>query len=58
MVLPLYLSDEISRQMPGRKDVKTVIIDGKKENVQKKLLVMTVMEAYKQFKQQHPDIEI
>ena len=48
----------MSRQMPGRKDVVTVRIDGQKHKLQKKLMIMNVMEAYKLFKEEHPEIEI
>ena len=44
-VRSFYLSDEVSRQMSGRKDVVTVRIDGQKQKLQKKLMIMNVMEA-------------
>lgn len=53
-----FNSDVISRQMPGRNDSVTVIKNGKKKKVQKKLFMMTVMEAIKQFKNENHDKKI
>ena len=57
-VRSFYVSDEVSRQMPGRKDVVTVRIDGQKQKLQKKLMIMNVMEAYKLFRLENPEMEI
>ena len=57
LIVKFYESDSISRQQPGKKDFVTVRgHDGKKERVQKKILMTTVMEAFKQFKVEHPEI--
>jgi hypothetical protein len=53
-----YESDIISRQLPGRKDYITVVKNGRKERVQKKILMTTVMEAFQQFKLMNPDVKI
>ena len=54
-----YESDIVSRQMPGRNDYITIRnSSGEKERLQKKILVMTIMEAYKQFKSDHPGLKI
>ena len=59
LIVKFYESDSISRQQPGKKDFVTVRgHDGKKERVQKKILMTTVMEAFKQFKVEHPEIKI
>jgi len=58
-VKEFYESDLVSHQLPGKKDFVTVLTDeGKKEKVQKKVLMMTVMEAYKSFKTEFLDCKI
>ncbi len=44
-----YESDEISRQMPGKKDCVTMDVNGKKEKVQKRLILCNLKEAYERF---------
>ncbi|XP_063241124.1 uncharacterized protein LOC134541539 [Bacillus rossius redtenbacheri] len=53
-------SDEISRQAPGKQDVKSVKHPqtGKRRLVQKRHMVMTVGEAYQEFKERHPEVVI
>ena len=58
IVRTFYLSDEISRQQPGKKDFITVKKDGQRVKLQKKILIMTVMEAFKQFKTEFPEVKI
>lgn len=54
-----YMSDIVSRQLPGKRDYVTVLTEkGTKERVQKKVLMMTVREAYEVFKKEHNDIKI
>lgn len=59
-VISFYESDTISRQLPGRKDFVTEKDheSGKKRMTQKKILIMTVMEAYKLFKQENVGIKL
>ena len=57
MVLSFFNSDLVSRQLPGRKDYKTVCNATGKSRVQKKLM-MTVTEAYKLFKMEHKDVKV
>jgi len=45
-----YCNDTVSRQLPGRKDYVIVRNGGKKEKMQRKVLIMTVMQAFKQYK--------
>jgi hypothetical protein len=41
-----YNSDSVSRQQPGRRDfVKVKTADGTETKIQKKVMIMTVMEA-------------
>ena len=46
MVKDFYMSDLVSRQLPGKKDYVTVVLNGQKQ-IQKHVLVMTVREAHK-----------
>lgn len=57
-VKKFYDDPEISRPMPGKKDVKTYRIDGEKIEHQKHLLLSTVKETYVEFKKINPDIQI
>jgi hypothetical protein len=58
-VIAFYLSDLISRQLAGKKDFITVKTeDGNKERLQKRILMMTVREAYRLFKEEHHDVVI
>ena len=54
-----YLSDDISRIMPGKKDFVSVLAaDRKREHKQKRLLLCSLKEAYSEFKGRHPDTKI
>lgn len=54
-----YLSEEISRVMPGQKDVVSVHQkDGKKAKLQKHLILCNVKEAYVEFKKENPEIKV
>ena len=44
-----YESDDISRCMPGKKDSVSMSINGKKERVQKHLILCNLQEAYLEF---------
>lgn len=44
--------------MPGRKDVKAVKIDGKKCNIQNRLVMGNMKDIFKKFKKENPNIEI
>ena len=57
LVKNFYLSDLISRQLPG-KDYITVNVDGAKEKLQKRIFMMTVREAFPLFKEEHSDISV
>ena len=50
--------DEISRQQPGKRDCITIKRDGKQIKRQKKTLIMTVMEAFKQLKKEYPNLKM
>ena len=54
-----YLSDNISRVMPGKKDFLSVVgADGKREHKQKRLVLCNLREAYREFKECNPDKKI
>lgn len=49
-VKDFYNSDDVSRVMPGRKDFVAMTVNGKKEHVQKRLVLMNLKECYELFK--------
>ena len=50
-----YLSEDVSRIMPGKKDYCTVIdSQGKRIHLQKPLLLCNLKEAYQMFKERNP----
>ena len=49
-----YERDEISRVMPGKKDVKVVKIGASKEKKRKRILMMTTREAFALYKKEYP----
>ena len=54
-----YLSDDVSRVMPGRKDFISVLgADGHRQHMQKKLLLCNLREAYNEWKNHHPDLKV
>lgn len=59
LICVFYNRDDISRQMPGIKDVKTVKSNtGMKMRVQKRTMIMSIREAFEIFKETHPEISI
>ena len=52
LIEEFYMSDDISRMCPGRKDYITVKIDGGKEHRQKRLLLYNISEVYELFKRE------
>lgn len=56
-VVKFYESDLISRQSPGMKHFITIKQEGKKTTVQKRILNMNVMEAYRLFKEENPRLK-
>lgn len=59
-VTDFYNNDEISRQAPGKRDVKSVKdpATGKRSLVQLRHMVMDIGEAYEEFKKSNPDQNI
>eukprot|EP00731_Ephydatia_muelleri_P013160 Em0007g470a len=58
-VVAVYLSDDVSRMMPGRKDcVSFMTAEGKRESRQKRLLLCSLKEAYEHLKSLHPSDKV
>ena len=53
-----YEDDTVSRQMAGKKDCVSVLVDGEKKNIQKRRILTTLKEAHVQFKEKNPDVKI
>lgn len=49
-VKDFYNSDDVSRIMPGKKDFVSMKVNGKKEHVQKRLVLLNLKECYELFK--------
>lgn len=59
LVKLFYVRDDVSSTMPGIKDTVSLrTCDGKKQKVQKQLLLLNLKEIYAVFKQEYPDIHI
>ncbi|CAG5046355.1 unnamed protein product [Parnassius apollo] len=51
--------DDISRQMPGMKNVKTIKSNtGTKSRIQKRAMIMSIHEAFKRFKGTYPETSL
>ena len=57
-VLAFFEDDEISRPCPGKKDFVSVKVHGKREQKQKRLILLNLNEMYAQFKERHPQLKI
>lgn len=53
-----YVSDKWSRLMPGKKDYISVVKYGKRQQLQKRLLLADLKELYHECKSQFPDMKI
>lgn len=53
-----YLSEDISRTLPGMKDCISVLENGKWVLKQKKLMLLSISESYKQFLSKNADVKI
>lgn len=58
IVVQYFEDDEVSRAMPGQKDYVSVKKDGKRQAIQKRLMMTTLKEAYTRFKEIHDNIKI
>ena len=57
-VKEFYLSEEISRTMPGKKDTVSVSVNGERKSLQKHLILCNLTEAYAKFKEKYPEMKI
>ena len=57
-VIEFYIAQDVSREMPGKKDCITVREGRTKTVKQKRLLLSNLREAFVQFKQNNPDFAI
>lgn len=60
LVQSFYCTDEISRQAPGKRDVKSIKNEetGKRELIPIRHMMMNISDAYYEFTNQYPDIKI
>ena len=58
IVTQFYLADDNSRAMPGKKDYVSVRQEGKRVQLQKRLVLNNLRELYQQFKEGHPTLKI
>jgi transposase len=58
IVCAFYESDDISRVMPGKKDFVSVKKEGKRQHIQKRLVLSNLREVYHEFKERFPDQKI
>jgi hypothetical protein len=58
LVRAFYVSDDVSRPMPGMKDSVSMKVDGIKTQVQKRLILNNLKEIYHQFKEEHTETKI
>ena len=58
IVQKFYEKDTISRQMPGKRDCVSMVLNGKKEKVQERQILCTIYEAYLKFKEDFPGLKI
>ena len=58
LIKQFYELDHISRQMSGRKDCISMMVNGKKEKVQKRQILCTVYEAYLQLKDEYQNTKL
>jgi len=54
-VLDFYLSDDISRMMPGMKDCISIIKNGQRVRIQKRLLSFNMKDLHEQFEEKFPE---
>lgn len=57
-IIEFYLTDAVSRVTPGKKDCVLMMVNGKKEHVQKRLLLFTLKDAYRQFQDENVGVKV
>jgi len=56
-IMNFYQSDEHTQIMPGKKDFVSVIVDGHKIQMQKRLILNNLKELYELFKKDYPEMK-
>lgn len=57
-VISFYECEEVSRIMPGKKDFVSVNVNGKREHIQKNLILCNLRELFSYFKEKYPQVKI
>ena len=57
-VIEFYLNDNVSRMMPGKKDYVSMLVEGKREHVQKRLLLFNLKDAHGQFLDENVGLKV
>ena len=58
MVCSFYESDDISCAIPRKKDFVSVKKEGKRQHIQKRLVLSNLREVYHEFKERFPDLKV
>lgn len=58
LVMQFFESDEISRAMPGKRDCVSLRKEGKRQSVQKRLMMYTLRETSNQFLKDNAEVKI
>ena len=58
IITQFYLADDNTRAMPGKKDYVSVRQEGKRVQLQKRLVLNNLRELYQRFKEDHPTLKI
>lgn len=58
LVVQFFEDDETSRAMPGKNDCVTIRKEGKRQSVQKRLMMSTLRESYLHFRENNEKVEI
>ena len=53
-----YRSEDVSRMMPGKKDVVSLKVNGERKHIQKQLILCNLKELYALFRERNPDIKV
>ena len=53
-----YRSEEVSRMMPGKKDVVSLKVNGERKHIQKQLILCNLKELHALFRERNPDIKV
>lgn len=57
-VIDFYISEEVSRTMPGAKDYVSVVVNGQRTLERKHLVLCNLKEAHEFFKERNPNVKV